>query len=227
MSRDGLLYVLSEPGQVSEAEFHDWYDREHAPARMALPRFHRGARYRSADDQKPTWLACYELDLTVLDTPEYQVLRTNRSPREQQILSHLETIDRRVYELIDDHRIEDHRIDDYRIDDRSKESDSPAPVLVCLARTSADEDSLDEWYRLEQLPLLRDTEGWRRTIRGRLVAGAGPGRITVHEIDHAEVFATDAYLRAVRTARRDRVMRSVTEQERRVFRHHRTLPPGG
>lgn len=208
MSRDGLLFVLSEPGQVEEAEFHDWYDREHAPARMSLPRFHRGARYRAVDDRTPTWLACYELDLAVLDTPEYQALRTNRGPRERWILDRLETIDRRVYEIVDDH---------------GRRGDSPSPIVVSLARTSTDEDGMDDWYRREQLPLLRDTEGWRRTIRGRLVDGAGPRQITVHEIDDTEVFSTTAYRQAVSTPRRERVMRSVTEQERRVFRHHRTL----
>jgi hypothetical protein len=29
----GLFYVDTEPGSVDEAEFHDWYDHEHGPAR--------------------------------------------------------------------------------------------------------------------------------------------------------------------------------------------------
>ena len=29
----GLFYVYTEPGSVDEAEFHDWYDYEHGPAR--------------------------------------------------------------------------------------------------------------------------------------------------------------------------------------------------
>jgi hypothetical protein len=206
---DGLLYVLSEPGQVPEAEFHDWYDREHAPARMSLRQFRRGERLRAADDRKPSWLAWYELDLAVLDTPEYRALREHPSAREQHLVSRLETIERRVYELVDDHR---------RADD-----DSPPPIMVSLARTSDDEDALDDWYLREQLPLLRDTPGWRRTVRARLVSGAGPSRITVHELDQPAVFDTAVYRQAVLTPLRERVMRTVTEQERRVFRHHRTL----
>ena len=39
----GLFYVYTEPGSVDEAEFHDWYDHEHGPARLTVPGF-RGAR---------------------------------------------------------------------------------------------------------------------------------------------------------------------------------------
>ena len=33
----GLFYVYTEPGSVDEAEFHDWYDHEHGPARLKVP----------------------------------------------------------------------------------------------------------------------------------------------------------------------------------------------
>ena len=33
----GLFYVYTDPGAVNEAEFHDWYDHEHGPARLTVP----------------------------------------------------------------------------------------------------------------------------------------------------------------------------------------------
>ena len=36
----GLLFVYTDPGSsgpVTEAEFHDWYDHEHGPARLRVP----------------------------------------------------------------------------------------------------------------------------------------------------------------------------------------------
>jgi len=33
----GLFYVYTDPGTVDEAEFHDWYDHEHGPARLSVP----------------------------------------------------------------------------------------------------------------------------------------------------------------------------------------------
>jgi hypothetical protein len=35
----GLFYVCTDPGTAGEAEFHDWYDHEHGPARLAVPGF--------------------------------------------------------------------------------------------------------------------------------------------------------------------------------------------
>jgi hypothetical protein len=44
----GLFYVYTEPGTVDEAEFHDWYDGEHGPARLTVPGFRGVPRYRAA-----------------------------------------------------------------------------------------------------------------------------------------------------------------------------------
>jgi hypothetical protein len=46
----GLFYVYTEPGSVDEAEFHDWYDREHGPARLKVPgpEVLEDPRYRAA-----------------------------------------------------------------------------------------------------------------------------------------------------------------------------------
>ena len=58
----GLFYVYTEPGTLDEAEFHDWYDHEHGPARLTVPGFRTAMRYRALDGERPSWLALYELD---------------------------------------------------------------------------------------------------------------------------------------------------------------------
>jgi hypothetical protein len=69
----GLFYVYTEPGATDEAEFHDWYDNEHGPARLAVPGFRGVQRYRALDEQKPTWLALHELaGPEVLEEPGYR-----------------------------------------------------------------------------------------------------------------------------------------------------------
>jgi hypothetical protein len=57
-----LFYVYTDPGSVDEAEFHDWYDHEHGPRRLAVPGFRGGYRYGALDDAKPPWLVLYDLD---------------------------------------------------------------------------------------------------------------------------------------------------------------------
>ncbi|MDQ0376946.1 EthD domain-containing protein [Amycolatopsis thermophila] len=201
---EGLLYVLSEPGAVAEEEFHDWYDTEHAPARVGVPGIRSGYRYRALDGARPSWLAWYELELGALVSPEYEVVR-RRSPREVSVVSRLETLDRRVYELTDSWGA----------------FDGPAPVVVSVALTG-DTDALDEWYREEHVPLLLRMPGWHRIRRYRRVEGSGPDVLAFHEIAGAELFDDPVYRHATRTPWRDRVMATVTTRERRVFGYHNT-----
>src|ERR1700733_7565219 len=97
----GLFYVYTAAGTVDEAAFHDWYDHEHGPARLAVPGFGGARRYRALDDQRPTWLALYELDGPgVVDSPEYKALAGRASARDKAVSAGLATLERRVFEQI-------------------------------------------------------------------------------------------------------------------------------
>ena len=41
-----ILFSQMEPRPLT-AEFHDWYENDHIPARMALPRFQGARRFRA------------------------------------------------------------------------------------------------------------------------------------------------------------------------------------
>jgi len=202
---EGLLFVFAEPGAVPDEEFHDWYDNEHAPARLSVPGIRTGYRYRALDGQRPGWLAWYELDLAALDSPEYQVVR-ERSPREQSVVGRLATLDRRVYELIDD----------------QGSAAAPSPVVVSVALSTSRPDELGQWYRQEHVPLLHRMPGWRRTRRYRRTEGDGPDFLAFHEIDGVELFDEPEYREATSTEWRSTVMSAVTARERRVFGYHNT-----
>ncbi|WP_051791534.1 hypothetical protein [Amycolatopsis jejuensis] len=203
---EALLFVLAEPGPVPEEEFHDWYDTEHGPARLGVPGIRTGYRYHALDGQKPSWLAWYELDSAALDSPEYEIIR-HRSPREQDIVDRLTTLDRRVYELLDD---------------RGTAPPEPA-VVVAVQLSTSDPDGLDAWYRTEHLPLLHRMDGWYRTRRYRRTSGAGPDFLAFHEISDVRLFDADEYRHATSTPARTQVMDRVTARERRVFGFHRRI----
>lgn len=210
---EGLLYVLAQEPVGLTAEFHDWYDTEHAPARLTVPGIRSAHRYRAVDDTRPGWLAWYELDdAGVLDTPAYQRLRDRRSDRERSVVARLETLERRVYELLDAHGT----------------APEPAPVLIARSMTVPPDHEADfhDWYTREHVPALRAIPGWRRIRRYVLRAGDAPRFLTLHEISGTDLCDTDAYRAATRTPWRERIMRSVTATDRRVFAHHRTFPPG-
>jgi hypothetical protein len=68
----GLLAVWVDIPAALEADFNDWYDREHLAERAGIPGFRNARRY-IAEDSHPKYHALYETDsLAVFATPEYQ-----------------------------------------------------------------------------------------------------------------------------------------------------------
>jgi len=207
----GLFYVYTDPGSVDEAEFHDWYDHEHGPARLTVPGFGSACRYRALDEQKPPWLALYELDRPdVIDSPEYKALSANATDRDKAVGAGMATLDRRVYE---------------QISEDGAAAGRPAPVILAVAMSVPDgsEDDLAAWYTEEHIPMLLAVPGWRRIRRFRLTRALdrpGPGEpdfLSVHELAGPEVLADPGYRAAVSTPWRDRVVASALRRERRVF----------
>ena len=158
----GLFYVYTEPGSVDEAEFHDWYDHEHGPARLTVPGVGRAYRYRALDEEKPPWLALYELDSPdVVDSPEYKALSANASDRDRSVAAGLATLDRRVYE---------------QVSEDGSPAGLPTPVILAVAMSVPEEseDDLAAWYTEEHIPMLLEVPGWRRNPQ--VPARPQPGR---------------------------------------------------
>jgi hypothetical protein len=203
---EGLFYVYTDPGAVPEAEFHDWYDHEHGPARLSVPGIRNGRRYQALDDQKPPWLALYELDdPDVIGSPEYAALSAGLSDRDKAITSGLAVLDRRVYSQLS-----------------SDGPGGPASVILAVALSvpAGAQDDLAAWYAQEHVPMLLGVPGWRRIRRYRLARAldsAAPEFLSLHEIADALVFREPAYQAAVSTPWRDRVVASALRRERRVF----------
>ena len=204
----GLFYVYTDPGSVDEAEFHDWYDHEHGPARLTVPGLGPAYRYRALDDQKPPWLALYELDSPdVIDSAEYKALGANASDRDKSVGAGLAALDRRVYE---------------QVSDDGSPMGLPAPVILAVAMSvpGESEDDLAAWYTEEHIPMLLEVPGWRRIRRFRLVRsmdGPGPDFLSLHELAGPEVLEDPRYRAAVTTPWRDQVVASALRRERRVF----------
>jgi len=66
-----VLAIWTDIAPELEADFNEWYWREHLPERLAVPGFRRGRRYR-AGAGVPRYFACYELDsIDILNSPAY------------------------------------------------------------------------------------------------------------------------------------------------------------
>jgi hypothetical protein len=211
---DDLLFVYSSPGPVDRAEFNDWYDNEHVPARLATPGFGAVARYRAADAVKPEWLATYLIEPGTLDTPAYQALRENASEREKRIMSSLSTLDRRVYSLLHDSWAKG----------VAKDA-GPAPVVLAVSMSvpPAVEPELADHYEQEHFPLLLAVPGWRRARRYVLTSGTGPKFLSLHEVGSEAAFDEPGYKAALSTPWRNRITATATGRERRVFALHKSF----
>jgi hypothetical protein len=205
---DGLLFVFSDPGPVPAAEFNDWYDNEHGPARLTVPGISAGYRFRAVDDQVPPWLAYYEMKSGVLDSPEYQALAATAGAREKSIMPSLATLDRRVYELISD---------------SGAALDEPPPVVLAVSMSvpPALEADLAAWYADEHIPMLLAVPGWRRVRRFRLIAGTAPAYLALHELASTAALAEPAFRAAVTTPWRNRIVSAAIAREQRMFGFHR------
>ena len=174
----GLFYVHTEPGSVDEAEFHDWYDHEHGPARLKVPGIRGAYRYRALDDAKPPWLALYELDSAdVIDSPEYKALAAEASDRDKSVGADLATLDRRIYE---------------QLSEDGSPVGRPAPVVltVALSVPAENEDDLAAWTPKSTSRCCSRSPGGGASRRFRLVRGMdgpAPDFLSVHELAGPEV----------------------------------------
>jgi hypothetical protein len=213
----GLLFVYTDPGPsgpVAEAEYHDWYDREHGPARLRVPGLVSARRYQALDDLTPRWLALYELSGTaVLDSPDYQAVVAGGSDREKFIMSNLATLDRRIYTQLSEDSATG-----------STDAGGAAPVILVVANSVplAMVDDMTAWYEQEHIPMLLAVPGWRRIRRYRLTGpapldGPGLGFLSLHELAAPEVLSEPGYRAAVSTPWRDRIVSAALHRERRVL----------
>lgn len=160
MAPPAYLLVFSDPGTgVAEDEFHDWYDNEHIPLRVAVPAFLNWTRWKARDGAKPLWGASYDLT-SYEDTqkPPYTVLAQTRSDREKRIFKDIGYLERRTYELIETTYPEPSSL-------YNPEKSAPFTSFVSVDVKPGQEEEYNKWYDQEHIPLLSTIPGWIRSRR--------------------------------------------------------------
>lgn len=229
MAPPGYLLVFSDPGaKVDQAEFTDWYDNEHVPLRVDIPAFQSWHRWEATDGKKPTWAASYDLtSFEATQVPPYTTLAETRSEREKRIMTDVEILDRRTYELWEG-----------PLPPPSAHFDpkKPAPytVFVAVDVKPGTEDEYNKWYDEEHTPLLSKVPGWIRSRRfvlkdwaqggeqGRAGQKAPPKFLAVHEWLSLDVKDSEEHKAAMNTPWRDRVSKEFVRYELRTFKHHKS-----
>jgi len=225
MAPTAFLLVFSEPGaNVSEEEYHDWYDNEHIPLRVNTPTFLNWTRWKAVDGENSTYGASYDLEsYEATKKPPYTTLAETRSEREKDILKRIEMLDRRHYELYEAATYPPSSLYD------------PATPAAFVAFVSVGvkpeyEEEFNKWYDEEHIPLLAKVPGWVRSrrfvlkdwgqmgVQGQKRQVEPPKYLAVHEwtsLDGLE--SSKEYKEATGTPWMEKVMKGVVSRERRVM----------
>ena len=221
---------------VTDVEFHDWYDNEHIALRMQIPAFRTATRWIAADDKHPQYLATYDLSsLSALTEEPYLALRQNQSEREKDVIARLQLVDRRMYDPLPAFSAGEDATaaaDELAAADYDPRAPGPYLVAVEIAVRPEDAAELARWYAEEHLGLLARVPGWRRSrrfvlrehgpVRGTnaTVAGTGapPRFLAVHEWASMDGFGSAEFARATSTEWRARMVQAAEVWERRTFK---------
>jgi hypothetical protein len=185
-----ILFSQMEPPAELTDEFHGWYEKDHIPARMALPGFRAARRYRALDGS-PGYLAVYELDdLDALQTEGYQQLKAAPSALTDRMLGLVHGFTRFTCE---------------QISDVGQPAFGAYLSAVAFAVPEEYTDAFDQWYSGEHVPLLLEAPDWLRVRRYRVLDGAGGPwtHLALHELASAEVMDSPERARARKGPLRD------------------------
>jgi hypothetical protein len=182
----GLLIAAMRFSDVAEDEFHDWYDTEHIPERLAVPGFINADRWIGSSDAKLS-VATYDLDAVgVLHSPQYQAVGgANGSPWTKRITS-------RVDHVI---RLEGDQI---LPGDGLAPRGAEALMVISMNPVPEAEAEFNEWYNTEHLPQLGAVPGvlQARRYRGQ---GATQRYLAMYHFTAHDVRETAAWKNAANT----------------------------
>src|SRR6266702_3205439 len=138
----GILIAAMDFSAAPEDEFHDWYDLEHIPERLAIPGFLNAQRWIAVDNPKIS-LATYDLDeVGVLQSPPYLAIAgansspwTKRTGRFRKSLMRFEGT-----QLFPG--------------DKTAPEGAAALLLVSMNVAPEHESEFNEWYNTEHVPAL-------------------------------------------------------------------------
>lgn len=189
MSTPGILYVTMQPKEsLPLAQFHEWYNNEHGPIRLRIPSiFTNGFRYQSADGQKPTYMAIYDVtSMPLLETDTYTSLRETRSNRESETIGQVD-VKRYFYDLV-------HTKQSPLFAPIESLTDDEAEGLVTVAVEISLKDASDaaedyrKWHVEEHADMLSKVPGWLRSRFFKTSSVENPGTFTYLSLhDYAKV----------------------------------------
>tara|TARA_B100000029_G_scaffold92137_1_gene82059 strand:- start:90 stop:770 length:681 start_codon:yes stop_codon:yes gene_type:complete len=160
----GATVLLSElsPDPDWEDDFNHWYDTHQIPVRMNVPGFVSAQRY--CDTDRPNYLGLFEItDLSVLDSAEYEKVKSQPNAQTAWMLSN----------TLDYARYLGREISDQKRDEIGDDDSLNAPILYAVYFSVPDDrvEEFNKWYDEEHAPMLLKCPDWYRIRRIEIVDG--------------------------------------------------------
>jgi len=135
-----LLLVYTDYGdQLSEHDFHEWYDTEHVPQRVQFPGCHNASRYCAIDSKQPPWAALYHVSSPdIPESKEWLQLNEQASDNEKTILRTIPIVTRSIY-ILSSQRVRE--LSTYL--PTSGNIATPAGKVICVVHLHVSGSSLD------------------------------------------------------------------------------------
>ena len=86
---EAVMAVWGDAAPEADAEFSEWYHREHVPERVGMPGWRNGRRYRKIGRGRHRYLAVYDVDrLACFDDPAYRHALDNPTDWTRRMMPH-------------------------------------------------------------------------------------------------------------------------------------------
>lgn len=219
----GILYILVSPGQAASTEqVHAWFTTIKSDIAGLLT----ATTYSALDEQKPEFLAIYEVEDT---------LNINHSGIIQDAnTKNLDSVELRLYNLFSEKTSPKHaQASDVAGDDGEK----IFRTLALQPGPGLSVQDYNDWYEQEHIPLLSIVPGWLKSTRwvlkevSSLSSQHNEGQkkvsnfLAIHEWESMASFKTEEFKQATNTPWRDRIIGGIDKslEERRNFGRERRV----
>ena len=143
MLTEAVLAVWNDVEPSREAEFNDWYVKDHLPDRLAIPGFRRGRRWLS-EGGSPRYFTFYEIDAVgVMHAPAYLERHDRPTDWTRRIMPAFVGMNRSIC------RVTAHR----------GAGDGGIAAVMRISPAAGAESRLRAWIAGEALPALSDLPG--------------------------------------------------------------------
>jgi antibiotic biosynthesis monooxygenase (ABM) superfamily enzyme len=197
MEKNGILMIQTDVLPDKEAEWNNWYDTKHIPARLEVPGI-RAVRRFIAIEGNPKYLTIYELaSVDVLTSEAYLAMRDREASLPPDSFefttAKFPNFSRGLFELINPEQ------EEYRM------PDSEIIFAVGHDVPPDKEEEFNAWYNTEHIPAMKRVPGilTARRFRAKQIqlpsrAGAGlsgPKYSTLYDFEDDKILESESFLR--------------------------------